>query len=290
LSAGPANPALDVSRTPAGTDAGKPAGTTAHDTVRLVREPGADRLVPPPTTGRVHRSSRRTRIGDVSPEGRTRFDALARYLQDVADDDTTEAGLDDALAWVVRRTVVEVRRAARLGEVLDLATFCSGLGPRWAERRVSIRGDGGAAIEAATLWVRVDADSGRPLPVGDQFHELYAPAAGGRQVTARLQHPARPPDGAPRGEPWALRFVDLDLLGHVNNAASWAIVEQELARRPDLAAPHRAELEYRAPIEREHRIELARADTERRLEVWAVDAAGRGDAFLSARVERLSTG
>jgi acyl-ACP thioesterase len=256
---------------------------------RLVREPGADRLVPPPTTGRVHRSSRRTRIGDVSPEGRTRFDALARYLQDVAGDDTTEAGLDDALAWVVRRTVVEVARPARLGEVLDLATFCSGLGPRWAERRVSIGGDGGAAIEAATLWVRVDADSGRPLPVGEQFHELYAAAADGRQVSARLQHPARPPDNAHGRQQWSLRFVDFDLLGHVNNAAAWAIVEQELARRPDLAAPHRAELEHRAPIEREHRIDIVRADEEHRLEVWAVDADGSGDAFLSARVERLPT-
>jgi acyl-ACP thioesterase len=256
-----------------------------------VREQGADRLVAVPSRGRLYRASRRARFGDVSPRGRTRFDALARFLQDVSSDDSADAGLDDALAWVVRRTVFEVRQPAVFREMLELTTFCSGLGSRWAERRVSIRGEQGASIEAATIWVRIDIDSGRPLTVGEQFQRLYAEAAGGRHVTARLQLPSRPPDGATKRQRWPLRFSDFDLLGHVNNAASWAIVEQELADRDDLTPPYRAELEYRDAIERHHDVDVVRLDGEDLLQLWAVDADGPADveAFVTARVTRLDT-
>ena len=68
-------------------------------------------LVPVPAVGRVaHGGRRRVRLGDASPGGRLRFDALVRYLQDVANDDTREAGFDDVMGWVVRRTAIEVHR------------------------------------------------------------------------------------------------------------------------------------------------------------------------------------
>ncbi|MEI2803342.1 MAG: hypothetical protein V9E84_06495, partial [Trichococcus flocculiformis] len=47
--------------------------------------------------------------------------------------------------------------------------------------------------------------------------------------------------------PWPLRSTDLDGLGHVNNAATWEAVEDELTRR-GLRATF-AELEYRDAID-----------------------------------------
>ena len=91
-------------------------------------------LVPRPTRGRVVTAERRVRLGDVDPTGRARLDALARYLQDVARDDSSSTDLENALGWVVRRTLIEVRSAPRLEEWLELATWCSGFGGRWAER------------------------------------------------------------------------------------------------------------------------------------------------------------
>lgn len=246
-----------------------------------MREPGADRLVPVPgpdltATGaaRVFGGKRLVRFGDVSPGGRARFDSLACYLQDVSNDDTVDAGLEDDIAWVVRRTVIEMHRHARFREVLDLATFCSGTGSRWAERRISMRGDQGAHIEAATIWVHVDLESGRPLPVDAQFDEIYAPTARGRQVTSKLQHVTTvPPDAV--SAPWRVRFSDFDLFSHVNNAASWAMVEEELATRDDLKPPYRAELEYRAPVARHDEVVLWRADGPGRLDLWAMPAGAR---------------
>jgi acyl-ACP thioesterase len=251
-----------------------------------MREHGADRLVPVPDDGRVFRATRRVRFGDVSPGGRARFDALARYLQDVSNDDTVDAGLDDDMAWVVRRTVFDVVRPARFREVIELATFCSGIGSRWAERRISIRGEHGAVIDAATLWVHVELPSGRPIPVDEQFRRIYGPTAAGREVTARLRHAAEVPAGAER-RPFPVRFVDFDALDHVNNAASWAAVEEELARCRDLRPPYRAELEYRGPIERGASLDLvAERSPSGSLAIWVVDTSS-AELYLTAMVSPM---
>ena len=111
------------------------------------------------------------RIGDASPGGRLRLDALARYLQDVSNDDTRDGGLDDD-GWVVRRTALRAERIPVMGEELVLQTFCSGTGGRWAERRVRIRGDRGGVVDAVSLWVHVDLATGRPAPLAAVLRAL----------------------------------------------------------------------------------------------------------------------
>jgi acyl-ACP thioesterase len=218
-------------------------------------ETALDELVPPPGEGRVFTATRRVRLGDSTPDGRLRLDALARLLQDVGNDDFVDAGLDVTAPWVARRMVAVADPWPRLGEQLTFRTFCGGLGSRWAERRTSVRGDGGGAVEVAALWVFVDPASGRPARLPDWFVGTYGPAARGRTVSARQQLP-RPPEGA-RSRPWPLRHTDLDVLGHVNNAATWAAVEDELGERG--LVPGRAELEYGAAIEHGDPVELLSA-------------------------------
>jgi acyl-ACP thioesterase len=202
-------------------------------------------------TGRSFTGHRKVRLGDVDREGRLRLDALTRYTQDVSDDDTTDAGLDPTPGWVVRSTVVDEIRPAALAEQLEFVTFCSGYGARWAERRLSVTGEQGAAYEVATVWVSIDPDSGRPQRVTDQFLALYGEAAGGRQIKARQVLP-RPDDDGASGEVlgdsphrWQVRAADFDVYGHVNNAAYWAAVE-EFA--PRFTGPRRARMEYGAGV------------------------------------------
>jgi acyl-ACP thioesterase len=198
-----------------------------------------------PTIGRIVTRTRPVRLGDVDARARLRLDAVARYLQDIATDDATDAQLDDAFGWVVRRTMIEVRRAAGLDELLELSTFCAGTGRSWAERRTSITGERGASLEAVSLWIRVDPTSGRPTGLGDDFASTYGAAAAGRRVSSRLQLPDPPPDASRR--PWEVRRVDIDPLGHVNNAAQWAIVEESLPANGSRRGL--AELEHRAAVD-----------------------------------------
>ena len=100
---------------------------------------------------------------------------------------------------------------------------------------------------AGCVSTRSPATSGRPCPLGPDFHRVYGPSAAGRTVSARLSHPRPPaPEGQPdAGAPWPLRAADFDASGHVNNAVYWAAVEDAVAALGWLPAV--AEIEYHRP-------------------------------------------
>jgi acyl-ACP thioesterase len=244
----------------------------------------ATEYVDVPERGRVFRSSRSVRLGDVDADGAVRLEALARFVQDVATDDADDAELSEARGvWVLRSSDFEIARTPVYQEALELATFCSGTGPRWAERRTRLVGDRGARMDTAGLWVFVDRDHGRPLPLDDDFHERYGESAAGRRVRGRLLHAGPPADASWR--PWPLRTSDFDVLDHVNNARSLEAVEDELMRRLPRRAPRRARIEYRGTLERDDVVALGSAVTvdgaDEELAVWlSVD----GEVRVSATV------
>ena len=214
------------------------------------------------TTGRRYVATRTVRLGDAGLDGTLRLDALARFLQDVAADDAADVGLRDA-SWVVRRTVLEIEGRPRYGERIELTTTCGGLGSRWAERRTTVEGPT-SRIEASSLWVHLDP-SGRPAALPPLFLEAYAEAAAGRTVSSRLTLPS-PPEGAGPGSPWPVRATDFDVLGHVNNAVYWSVVEDDPLLRGT------ATLEYRTPIEPGTAVDLVRSPSAEGC--WLVSAAG----------------
>jgi acyl-ACP thioesterase len=236
-----------------------------------------DDLVPEPTEGRRFETTRRVRLADADRAGRLRLDALARLLQDVGNDDFADAGLDPGSPWVARRTVVEAADGwPRLGDRLQLTTWCGGLGGRWGERRTSVRSERGR-VEVASLWVFLGEDGRRPTKLPDWFLHTYGAAALGRTVTARLRLPAVA-DGAD-ARPWAVRSTDLDVLGHVNNAATWQAVEDEAERRG--IVPVRAELEYGGALEPGEDVVLRSTFDGGRLHLWlCVDDEVRAAALV----------
>jgi acyl-ACP thioesterase len=234
-------------------------------------------LVPLPDHGRVFETSRRVRFGDTDGDGRLRLDALARHLQDVGNDDFEDAGLDPSSPWVARRSVVVSPAWPRLGERLEVATWCGGTGSRWAERRSSLRGDAGAVVDIATLWVFLE--DGRPGRLPAWFVDTYAAAAAGRVVSSRLSLP--PPGDRVESRAWVVRATDLDVLGHVNNAATWSVVEEECLRQG--IVPARATLEYGAPLEWGEEVELQTIGEGGQLRLWLlVGGAVRAAASVTA--------
>jgi acyl-ACP thioesterase len=199
---------------------------------------------------------------------------------------------------VVRRSVVDVVRPPRWGEWLDMATWCSGLGGRWAGRRMAMVGERGGRVEIDTLWVHLRPDTLTPARLPEAFLDIYAEAAAGRKVTAR--HVLAPPpagdggDGAGTGAGagrqrigWPLRVVDYDVMNHVNNAAYWSAVEEVLAMAPgpDLRPrddrPVRAIMEYGPGIAVGAPVELLVDRHDDRVDIWfTVD----GTVQASARV------
>jgi len=231
-----------------------------------------DELIAPPAGARVYEERHRVGPADVTTAGRMRLDEIARWLQDLAYSDLVDAGLEDVGFWVVRRCRIRVERFPRFPSELRLRTFCSGLSPLAAERRTTIDGDGSAA-EAVAVWISLDPETRHPARLPERFRAAYGPVAGSRRARGRLRHPP-PPEGAAYTT-WTFRAADLDVAGHVNNAAYWEIIEERLA--PELEGGLDAEIEYRAPAEAGIVSVLTSGDR-----LWVAD--GRGEPHASVRV------
>ena len=239
-------------------------------------------FAPGPAAGRVFTAARAVRSTDVTPDGRLRLDALARYLQEAAEDDLADASWREPYDWLVRRVTVSVRGYPVLGEALRLSTFCSATGPRWAERTTTVTGSGRDLMQARAVWVAVSRSDGRPVPLGETFHRVYGAAAGGRRVSARLSLPGPPaPAGPYPGRTWPLRASDFGPAGHVNNSVHWAAGEDVLSGigwRPAVA-----ELEYHRPIVAGLDPLLVARHEHDHLCCWLLDGAQR---LASARLAR----
>jgi acyl-ACP thioesterase len=235
---------------------------------------------PDPASGRVFVARRIVRSTDVTPSGRLRLDALARYLQNVAEDDAAAAGQLTSVVWLVRRCAITVRAFPAMGDRLTLRTFCSGTGPRWAERTTTLTGESGDLLQAVAIWAAVSRTDGRPVAPGEAFAKVYGEAAQGRTVSARLTHPR--PDGCGAGRRWPLRAADFDTAGHVNNSVHWAAVEDVLAAAG--WPPARAEIEYHRAILPGWAPRLVTAGDGQQLVMWLL--ADDGKVLASAVVFR----
>jgi acyl-ACP thioesterase len=202
-------------------------------------------LVPAPGRGRTFEREVVPGLADATGSGRVRLDAIARWLQDVAYADVVDVGLAGRGAWVVRRARLRVEAFPRFGEPVAVRTFCSAAGRLAAERRTRVSG-AGAAVEAVALWIHVDTQTLRPLRLGEEFQAIYGESAGDRRANFRLSHPEPPADASQA--PWRFRGADVDVAGHVNNAAYWEPVEEMYLETGEPQATD-LEIEYRDPAQ-----------------------------------------
>ncbi len=214
-------------------------------------------LAEPLKGGRLFALDRRPLLGDCTPSGRVRLDAIARWLQDVAYTDVEDAGLHEVADWVLRRTRIQALRFPRFGEVCEVRTFCSAIGAMWAERRttVTLASEEQPLVEAVALWVHLDTDQKLPTKLTESELAVYGASIGDRRVLARLRHPRPAPEHlrrAPDGR-WTFRQADSDMADHVNNAAYWAVLEDRLIsceqERGEELVSVDAEVEFRLPAQ-----------------------------------------
>jgi acyl-ACP thioesterase len=207
--------------------------------------------------GRVTTITRHVGLGDVGPDARARLDGIARIVQDVSDYDASTVSIEGMGLWILRRLELRIATPPRFRAEVVARTWCSGVGARWAERTSTLHVDGRPCVEAIAIWVHTDPERGAPTPLPPGFDAVWGATAGGRKVSARLRH-AAPPAGAPR-RPWPLRVTDIDVVGHVNNAAYWPAIEDELARRggPRVRS---ATIEFRSGLDLSDAVDLVVSD------------------------------
>ena len=212
---------------------------------------------------RVVHVTRTVGLADVRPDTRVRLDALARLVQDVADADLSTAPISRTGFWILRRLSFRIARTPRFRAELDASTWCSGVGPRWAERSTTFRVGDEVCVEAKSLAVHTDPDTRAPVALPSEFGAVWGENA--PRVSARLKHPPPAANGVRR--PWPLRATDIDLVGHVNNAAYWAAIEDELARRGNPRVDT-AEIEFRSGLTLGEPVDCFVSDTDEGFACW----------------------
>jgi len=205
--------------------------------------------VPEPSVGRRFSIHSLVRLSDALPSSHWRLDGVARALQDAATEDWEDCGIVTDALWLARRTSFRaVGPWPVIYDRLKLTTFCAGVGAAWAERRTNVYVGDRLVIEASSLWVPVDP-RGFPVRIPTTFHEIFGEAMAGRKVSGRVPVTA-PPAGA-QSRPWPLRRADLDVIGHVNNAAVWQAVA-EVFDAPVVSV----DVIHHGPVEEGHDVEL----------------------------------
>jgi acyl-ACP thioesterase len=152
----------------------------------------------------------------------------------------------------VRSIRIDVLAPPADDDRVELATWSSGRASIAAARRMSLAGDRGGRVELDSVWVHLGRDA-KPARIAN--FDVYSESAGDRVVSTRLE--LRAPGPASPRTAWPLRTTDVDLLGHVNNAAYWHAVEHRLPGAGiDAGRPFRARLDYRHPLDLGDRVEL----------------------------------
>lgn len=219
--------------------------------------------------GRRFTMAQRVRLGDCTASGRLRLDAAARYFQDVAADDSADAALPAGRAWVLRRMEIDVTRLPGLDADLQVQTFCTGVGGRWAERTTVVRHATDPRREylrGRAVWVSVDLRTRAPVTLAPEFFGVYGEAIRANRVSARLTHPA-PPVGAV-GLVWPRRSSDIDILGHINNAVYWVAIEDLLHCEGAGRSVVRASIEFGAGVSDHEECTLTTAASDDTLTAW----------------------
>jgi acyl-ACP thioesterase len=199
------------------------------------------------------------RVADIDREGRLRFDAAARHIQDIGQDQLREMGFEETHPlWIVRRTMVDLIRPVEFGDMLRMRRWCSGTSNRWCEMRVRIDGKRGRGlIESEAFWININRDTEIPARIADDFLEGLLRTTDIDRLRWKAYLTADSRDGAAEIHEFPVRVTDIDLFDHMNNSVYWSVIEDYLASFPELlAAPLRVTIEHDAPVALGDKLEI----------------------------------
>lgn len=238
----------------------------------------ADRLA----KAQYFEASYRVRTGDVDQQMRVRLDGTARYLQDIANDNIEATDFHDSDPfWIVRRTVIDVIEPVTWPATVTLQRWCGALSTRWTNMRVRITAEHETnrfnpemrppgLIETQAFWINVN-DQGMPSRITDEAFEKLAEMTDEHRLRWKTMHPAPLPDDDGTDRVHVLRSTDFDPFKHLNNAAYWEAVEDELIDHPDLVGRrHRAIIEYLRPVTPGAQMTLRRRRVGDELLMWLI--------------------
>lgn len=219
------------------------------------------------------------RTSDVTPARQVRLDAIARYLQDMANDEMFHRGFDATDPyWLVRRTIIDVHEPLFWPSDVNLTRWCEATSSRWCNMRISLRGSAGGHVETEAFWIRFSAETAMPTRISDCGMEYLTQYVSDTKLRWRGLNNEPMPEPGPADREYGLRSTDFDPFQHLNNTVYWQLVEDDLAGSPLLRSPHRAVIEYLAPLPIGSRVQVRSRVDESGYRMWLVRLGDDGAA------------
>jgi acyl-ACP thioesterase len=213
---------------------------------------------PPPPT--LWTQPFRVRAYETDPHGTLTIQSLCDYLQEAAGNhaEALNVSVDRleplGLAWVLSRLRVEVTAYPRWRESAQVLTWPSGEDRLFATREFLVQAEDGTTLaRASSAWLLMNVKRKRPVRLPDFIQALALPDRPAPFPEA--PHPLEPPSGFDHERRFRIRYSDLDLNAHVNNAryVEWIAesVPDDVMHQYQMTAlqiQYRAETRYGASI------------------------------------------
>ena len=201
------------------------------------------------------------RVADVDRQGRLKFDAATRHIQDVGSDQLREMGYEETHPlWIVRRTMVDLIKPIEFKDNLRMRRWCSGTSNRWCEMRVRIDGlRGGGLMESEAFWININRETQGPSRISDDFLEGLRRTTDEGRLRWKAYLKAGSREDAADIRAYPVRVSDIDIFDHMNNSVYWSVVEEYLAAMPEMmSAPLRVTIEHDLPVALGDKLEILR--------------------------------
>jgi YbgC/YbaW family acyl-CoA thioester hydrolase len=189
-------------------------------------------MLPPQPVPKVYTARLRARHHEVDADGFLYPAVYLRYLAETAIDASNAAGFDarwytaTGAGWIIRRSTLEIKGLVAAGDRLEIRTWVEDFRRVRSNRRYEIYdGTGAPCGGAVTDWVFVDMATGKPRRVPTEMALGFGvdPSMPGLERPGWAAPPA--PHGVPRSQ-HRVRYVELDGLGHMNNATYLDVLMQ----------------------------------------------------------------
>ena len=198
------------------------------------------------------------RVADVDREGRLKFDAATRHIQDIGTDQLREMGYEETHPlWIVRRTMIDMIEPIVFKDILRLRRWCSGTSNRWCEMRVRIEGRKGGLVESEAFWININRETQGPARISDDFIAGLQRTTDVNRLRWKAYLSAGARDDAHEIRDYPVRVSDIDIFDHMNNSVYWSVVEDYLYHHPELLqAPLRVTIEHDLPVALVDKLEI----------------------------------
>jgi acyl-ACP thioesterase len=121
-------------------------------------------------------------------------------------------------AWVLSRLAIEMKSYPELSEEITLYTWIEGAAGLFTRRCFElVSGEGKTFCYARSVWAAIHMETRRPTPLDAEALNVYR-----TERPCPIENPGKipPAEHLVAGEPYRVRYSDLDINGHLNSIRS----------------------------------------------------------------------